>query len=207
MTCKEIRDNFWSYERSELPADLARSITTHLQTCSVCAAEFEQFRHVDSALAGFPAVEPSPYFDQKLNARLNEIERRSSVWDALGIWLRDRYVWTFAALFLVATGLWLGFRLQQSRELDSMEAVLEVQEKYLGPKDSLTTEPKSKVAISKPKAGTTPQEELPEAEEDLIPEEDLAVVENLELLQNYEFIRQFDWVDAANEDSTKTKVR
>src|SRR5262245_15382497 len=138
MNCHNIRENFWGYHYRQIPDDLTRSMRDHLETCSACAAELEHFIQVDGALNGLAAIEPSVYFDQKLNAKLDEAERESSGWGWVGVWLKDRYLWTFVTLFLAATGLWLGFRHQQGEQLRSMEDVVRLQDENLRPQPSPT---------------------------------------------------------------------
>lgn len=208
MNCKEMRENFWSYEHGQLSADLAKVVVGHIQTCSACAAELEMFKQVGAALGSLPELEPSPYFDQKLNASLDEIARRPPGWEVLSAWLRDRYVWTFAVLLVATIGLWLGVRYQQNQELNSMEAVLKVQDKYLGTKGASEPNTESKETVSIPKAVTPPavrEADASETDGD-IPEEDLAVVKNFELLENYEIIKQFDLADAGSKGSSQPKV-
>ena len=189
MTCQNVRENFWGYHYRQIPDDLARSMRSHLDTCSACAAELQQFKQVDGALDGFAAIEPSPYFDQKLNAKLNEAERESSGWGWLGVWMKDRYLWTFVTLFLATVGLWLGFRHQQGEELRSMDDVVRIQDENLGPRSSpepsvvVPSQTNNEVASVKERA----QPAL--SGEDTISDEDLAVVENLELLQDYDFLK------------------
>ena len=62
MTCHDVRENFWGYFHRQIPDDLARSMQSHLETCSACVAELQQFKQVDGALDGFESIEPSPYF-------------------------------------------------------------------------------------------------------------------------------------------------
>jgi len=196
MTCHNVRENFWGYHYRQIPDDLARSMRSHLETCSACAAELQQFQQVDAALDGFVSIEPSPYFDQKLNVKLDEAERESSGWGWVGVWLKDRYLWTFVTLFLAATGLWLGFRHQQGEELRTMEDVVRIQDENLRPRRSsdpgvsISPQANSEVASAEPS-------QTPAHGEDTISDEDLAVLENLELLQNYEFLKDLA-LDKAN---------
>ena len=203
MICQNVRENLWSYHHQQVQDDVARSMHSHLETCSACAAELQQLKQVDEALDGFAAVEPSPYFDQKLTAKLDEAERESSGWGWVGVWLKDRYLWTFVTLFLAATGLWLGFRHQQGEELRSLEDVVRIQDENLRPKRT----PGPAVAISPQKNGGV--ESVAESTktrangEDTISDEDLAVVENLELLQDYDFLKDLG-ADKANGSEVKT---
>ena len=200
MTCQNFRENLWGYHYRQIPDDLARSMRSHLETCSACSAELQQFKQVDGALDGFAAIEPSPYFDQKLNARLNEAERGSSGWGWVGVWLKDQYLWTFVTLFLATMGLWLGFRHQQGKELRSMDDVVRIQDENLRPRrssdPSVVAPPQTNNEVASVKEPAQPS---PNGE-DTISDEDLAVVENLELLQDYDFLRDLATENASGGD-------
>jgi Putative zinc-finger len=203
MTCQNVRENFWGYHHRQISDELAWSMHSHLETCSACAAELQQFRQVDGALDGFAEIEPSLYFDQKLNAKLDEAERESSGWGWVGVWLKDRYLWTFVTLFLAATGLWLGFRHQQGEQLRSMEEVVRIQDENLRPQRS----PNPGASVSpqtKSEVASVAEPSEPSAKgEDVISDEDLAVVENLDLLQDYDFLKELA-TDKANGDKVKS---
>ena len=176
---------------------------SHLENCSACAAELQQFQQVDGALDGFAEIEPSPYFDQKLNVKLDEVERESSGWGWVGVWLKDRYLWTFVTLFLTATGLWLGFRYQQGEQLRSMEDVVRIQDENLRPQRSpapgVAVSPQTNAEVA---SVAEPAQPSP-ASEETISDEDLAVVENLDLLQDYDFLKDLA-TDKANGDEVKS---
>ena len=201
MTCQNVRENLWGYHYRQIRDDLARSMRSHLETCSGCAAELEHFTQVDGALDGFAAIEPSSYFDQKLNAKLDEAERESSGWGWVGVWLKDRYLWTFVILFLAATGLWLGFRHQQGEELRSMEDVVRIQDENLRPQrhPGVAVSPQTNDGVA---SVAEPSQPLANGE-DAISDEDLAVVENLELLQDYDFLKDLA-TDKADGGKVKT---
>ena len=211
MTCQRIREHFWEYQRRQLSGELMGSLDRHLRSCEACAAEFDQFQQIDQALESLPTIEPSPYFDQKLNVSLAEICPSSARWGFLSPWWKDRYVWTFALLLLATVGLWLGFRHQQSRALRTMEDVLKLQDDSLGKKETLEMPRKTETVIHEKTPGLlVPAPEVggtaSGSEEELIPEEDLPVVENLDLLQDYEFLKKFDLADVSLEDSSGVKA-
>ena len=210
MTCHKIREQFWEYQRGRLSEELLGSLENHLRTCQACAAEFSQLQNVDQLLESLPAIEPSPYFEQRLNARLKELERQSSSKTFLSQWWKDRYVWTFALLLVATVGLWLGFRHQQSQQLNSMEAVIKVQDDYLGKKKPSETPHNAEIVIREKPAGLVIQKESGEeavsAEDESIPDEDLEIVENFELLENYEFLRKFDLADVPAKSSSGVKA-
>lgn len=205
MTCQNVRENFWGYHHCQISDDLASSIRSHLDACSNCATELERFKEVDGALDGFAALEASPYFDQKLNARLDEAERHSSGWGWAVLWLRDPYLWTFVTLFLAATGLWLGFRHQQNEQLRSMEEVVQLQDENLrqrAPEERVTVVPPQR----QPAGAVVVVPERPQAppdDEETISDEDLAVVENLDLLQDFEVLKDLA-ADSVNGGEVKT---
>ena len=203
MTCQNVRENLWGYHHRQISDDLAHSMRSHLENCSGCAAELQQFQQVDGALDGFAEIEPSPYFDQKLNVKLDEVERESSGWGWVGVWLKDRYLWTFVTLFLTATGLWLGFRYQQGEQLHSMEDVVRIQDENLRPQRSpapgVAVSPQTNAEVA---SVAEPAQPSPGAEE-TISDEDLAVVENLDLLQDYDFLKDLA-TDKANGDEVKS---
>ena len=168
-----------------------------------CAAELHLFKQVDGALDGLAVMEPSPYFDQKLNAKLHEAERESSGRGWASVWLRDRYLWTFVTLFLAVMSLWLGFRHKQGEELRSMEDVVRIQDenfpsnKRLDPGTTVSPQPNTEAAV-------VPEASRPSvAGEEAISDEDLAVVENLELLQDYDFLKELS-ADKANAGELRT---
>ncbi|MSO24176.1 MAG: zf-HC2 domain-containing protein [Acidobacteria bacterium] len=203
MTCKKVRENLWGYHHHQIPDDLDASMRSHLETCADCATELEQFKQVDGALDGFAVIEASPYFDQKLNVRLNEVERNLSGWGWIAVWLKDPFLWTFATLFLAATGLWLGFRHQQNQQLHSMEEVVRLQDESLRPQRTpdpvVTVLPQTNVDVA-----TIPERPRPTTEaEDTVPDEDLAVLENFELLQDYDFLKDLA-ADKANGGEVET---
>ena len=204
MTCQKVRENLWDYHHGQVSGETAHSVRSHLETCSDCAAELQVLGQVDGALDGLAVMEPSPYFDQKLNAKLDEAERQSSVWGWAGVWLRDRYLWTFVTLFLAVMSLWLGFRHKQGEELRSMEDVVRIQDENLPSNKSLdpgtTVSPQTTTEAA---VVPEPARRSVEGEDEAISEEDLAVVENLELLQDYDFLKELS-TDKANASELRT---
>ncbi|PYV44640.1 MAG: hypothetical protein DMG06_05640 [Acidobacteria bacterium] len=196
MNCQRVQENFWGYQHNHLSVDLRLETSHHLKACPSCAEKFERFKQVDIELDRLGEIEPSPYFDQKLNARLDGLEKQPRWLGAVMFWLKDRYALSFVLLLITTVSAWVGFRHHQAQKLNSMEEVLKVQEKYLGygEKSSAQTIPSLVMEPSlTPDAGT--DLESTSNDEEAIPEGDLAVVENYELLQNYDFLRKFDFAD------------
>ena len=197
MNCQDVRENFWGYRREQLSAELTSATAQHLQVCAACSSEFESLNQIDTALDRFPEIEPSPYFDQRLNARLDALEKRSPrsvFWTA---WLRDRYAWSFVLLLATTVTVWVGIRHQQGKQLNSMGDVQRIQEKYLGKKESSDGLEARKQNGKKPEDSEVKTEAALIGSEDVISEEDLPVLENIDLLQNYDFLKNFDLADAS----------
>lgn len=71
MDCKDFQ--------KELPdlvltpdATPSAAAVAHLRTCPPCTEDYVSFQQTFSALEQWQPVEPSPYFDQKLSARIRE---------------------------------------------------------------------------------------------------------------------------------------
>ena len=206
MNCQTVQENFWGYQHDQLAADLRLETSHHLKACLSCAAKFEGFRQVDIELNRLGEIEPSPYFDQKLNAKLDGLETRHTWLGGVLFWLKDRYALSFVLLLITTVSLWVGFRHQQAQKLNSMDEVLKVQEKYLGSgrKSTGQTVPAPLIGERPPTAKPGTDLESVSNGEEAIPEEDLAVVENYELLQNYDFLKKFDFADQQAE--TRNRV-
>lgn len=199
MSCQKVREGLWGYCHGQVPEHEMSSIRSHLEGCFQCARELDRLRQVDRALDAFTPIEPSPYFDQKLNVQLDEIERNPPVWGWAVVWLKDPYLWTFVTLFVVAAGLWLGFRHRQGEQLRTMEDVVRLQDENLQPQRTPEVR-NSSVPPSHREAevAAVPEGSRAENAEEVIPDEDLAVMDNFELLQNYDFLK--DLAGSSNGD-------
>jgi hypothetical protein len=104
MKCKEIR---------ELMPDLASGLMEatpevggHLAGCGACAGKLAEFKQTMALLDEWPAPEPSPYFDVRLQARLREeMAKPQAGWLA---WFR-RPVLAAALTVLIGVGVGLFF--------------------------------------------------------------------------------------------------
>jgi hypothetical protein len=201
MNCQKVRENLWEYEHQQLGTDVGHEITEHLSLCPSCSVQLQQLKQVEAELDCLIDVEPSAYFDQKLNARLNGQSRSRAVGgNRLFSWFSSRYALSFLLLLLTTAGAWIGFRHQQARSLNSLEDVLEVQDRYLGSSESLrTSDSPSQATTSSQQAARSKASD----QEEEIPEGDLAVLKNYDLLQNYDFLKNFDLADLEVEDQQR----
>jgi len=193
MNCQKVRENLWEYQHQQVSTDLGHEITEHLSSCPACSLQLQQLKQVEAELDCLIDVESSPYFDQKLDAKLNAQSRSTAIWgNRVFFWLNGRYALSFILLLLTTAAVWIGFRHQQARRLNSLEEVLEVQDRYLGSSGGLRI-------LDSASRATTSIQPAPASEravqEEEIPEGDLAVLKNFDLLQNYDFLKNFDLAD------------
>lgn len=82
MNCKQVREEFFGLASG---ASSSPAVDDHVRHCAECAQMLAQFRQTMSLLDEWKAPEPSPYFDARLRARLQEVDQPRT----LGAWLRD----------------------------------------------------------------------------------------------------------------------
>jgi anti-sigma factor RsiW len=70
MKCDEIRERMPDVAAGMSAATVEEN--QHLSSCGGCASRLEEFRRTMALLDEWPAPEPSPYFDVRLQARLRE---------------------------------------------------------------------------------------------------------------------------------------
>ena len=103
MDCKQARDHLLEEaEGKHTPA------SEHVRACASCAKETESLRATLALLEEWQAPEPSPYFDQRLQARLREERAKEPA--GLWAWLRKP---ALAAAFVLLIGA--GIALFQNR--------------------------------------------------------------------------------------------
>src|SRR5437879_1096341 len=103
MTCNEIRERM-----PDVAAGLSAATadeSKHLAGCDACAGKLEEFRQTMALLDEWKAPEPSPYFDVRLQARLQEeIAKPQAGWLQ---WFR-RPVLGAALTVLIGVGVGVG---------------------------------------------------------------------------------------------------
>jgi predicted anti-sigma-YlaC factor YlaD len=83
MKCKEISERMPELAAGFEP--VTPELEQHLQSCSACTAQLQEFRQTMALLDEWQAPEPSPYFSTRVMARVREEQARPSGWLA---WLR-----------------------------------------------------------------------------------------------------------------------
>jgi len=122
MKCNEIREQF-----PDLAAGLVAGqpdVNEHLRSCAECAGTFAEFQKTMALLDEWQALEPSSYFDTRLQARLREeMAKQSSTWFS---WVR-RPALAASLAAVVAVGA-VVFRVEENKahkpgQLASMSVV------------------------------------------------------------------------------------
>ncbi len=99
MNCKEVREHL--LDLAQPTAALNSAAEEHVRGCAACAAELDSLRSTMALLDEWKAPEVSPYFDQRLQGRIREIEAEPQGWLA---WLR-RPALALVAVALIAVGV------------------------------------------------------------------------------------------------------
>ena len=97
MNCDLARENL-----IELVEGKSNEAAEHVRSCAACAGQLESLRSTMALLDEWKAPEPSPYFDQRLHARLREERSKAPV--GLLAWLR-RPALAVAFAILMAAGV------------------------------------------------------------------------------------------------------
>jgi hypothetical protein len=193
MNCQKIQEAYWDYHAQRLPARLTAGIDSHLKACPACSSHYETFKAVDGELEQLGDIEPSAYFDQKLNARLDALIEGKSNRPAWRFWLRPQYVAGFAVLLIALGSVWIWVHHQWNTN-PTTSNLAKVQPPEAKP--SLGHSQNHDIAPSGQKEAATVRHEPSNensADDELIPQEDMAVVENMDLLKNYDLIKNIDF--------------
>ena len=105
MKCEQLRDQLLDLASARSSA--SPEAEAHLSACENCARELASLRQTMNVLDEWQAPEPSPYFDQRLKARLREQSHKAA--PAWLEWLRKpALAAVFAGLLVAAVFLFQG---------------------------------------------------------------------------------------------------
>jgi anti-sigma factor RsiW len=104
MKCNQAREYLLDLAEGQAPAE----VRSHLAGCSACATEFESLKATMNLLDEWKAPEPSPYFDQKLAARLREERAAAAQPRGVLAWLSLRWQQTAAVAAVAAVAFAIG---------------------------------------------------------------------------------------------------
>ncbi|MBN1382956.1 MAG: DUF2275 domain-containing protein [Deltaproteobacteria bacterium] len=72
MTCNEINKRLPAYLENDLTPEDKKIVEDHLATCDTCHQALAEFKMTLSLLKDLPEVEPPPFYEQKIMARIHE---------------------------------------------------------------------------------------------------------------------------------------
>ena len=72
MTCNEVDNLLPAYREDLLSSEERKSIAGHLASCSRCSHAFADLKRADELVRGLGEVEPPPFFEQRIMARVRE---------------------------------------------------------------------------------------------------------------------------------------
>src|SRR5512139_1944738 len=76
MTCHEINTLLPAYLEGVLSPEEKKNLEDHLVSCPLCRRDLENLRGAVDLVRGLPEVEPPPFFEQRIMARVREEARR-----------------------------------------------------------------------------------------------------------------------------------
>lgn len=126
MNCRKLEHEYKSLMADMLldPERVPAEARAHVEQCADCGKELKALQSTMLALNGWEGVEPSPFFDARMAARMREARaeepagffERMKAWMLFGSNLHLRPVATgaLAVLLLVGGGTFAGFRSMQS---------------------------------------------------------------------------------------------
>jgi anti-sigma factor RsiW len=112
MNCAYTEKNLVAYLEGKLHSAERRQFEAHLAACAACRERADGFRSVWNVLEELPEVMPSPAFDARVRARVQQEPRRSGFWG----WIVPSPRMAFAATALLIASIWL-FSFQPARML------------------------------------------------------------------------------------------
>ena len=120
MGCKEARN--WIFQRLDGELDFRdlERLNLHLDGCPSCAREMNLLLLPRRLARVIPVLEPSPYFYQKLRARLQGESESVTIWQIL-LGLSRQIVPALAALTLVLISIF-GYQQLRRPEVDVYQA-------------------------------------------------------------------------------------
>jgi hypothetical protein len=72
MTCNEIENRLPAYREDLLSPEERKSIAEHLASCPRCSRAFADLKKAEQLVHGLGEVEPPPFFEQRIMARVRE---------------------------------------------------------------------------------------------------------------------------------------
>lgn len=168
MKCQE-RENLFLFFHQMLEPQEAERMRQHLAGCADCARAAEDYRKLDSALDDWSTPEPSPWFDAKVRAMVEESAGR------------DPGFFGFGRLRALAAGVAVVIMVFVAVVVFNHHNVVENNQSAVSRQQPL----EASVTPQPPETAQVQKQPLPA-------EEQLKMDENLSLLEDYEVVANFD---------------
>ncbi len=168
MKCQE-RENLFLFFHQMLEPQQAERMRQHLAGCAECARAAEDYRKLDNALDDWSTAEPSPWFDAKVRARVEESARKDPGFFGFGR-LRALVAGVAAVIMIFAAVVVFNHHnvVENNHPAVSQQQPVEA---------SITPQPAETAQVKK---------------QPLPAEEQLKMDENFSLLEDYEVVANFD---------------
>jgi anti-sigma factor RsiW len=83
MKCKELETHAIAFLDGKLALSERAAVEAHLAACPACRERIQGFSSVMGLLGDWPAIQPSPFFQTRLAARLQAEPTSQSWWQSL----------------------------------------------------------------------------------------------------------------------------
>ena len=103
MNCRDTEKKLVAYLDGKLTGAERRQVETHLAACAACQERAVGFQSVWGALDELPVVMPSPAFDVRVKASVQQESRARGFWN----WLVPSPRMAFAITALLVASIWL----------------------------------------------------------------------------------------------------
>jgi anti-sigma factor RsiW len=103
MNCRHSEKQLIAYLDGKLTIAERRQFEAHLAICGKCQEQAAAFRSVWEVLDDLPALAPSPTFDNRVRARVQQQPSRARLWS----WIVPSPRMAFAVTALLIASIWL----------------------------------------------------------------------------------------------------
>ena len=109
MKCRHVQEMLAAYQDGELTGKERERIAGHLEGCPACRKAYAELERVWQQLEKVPKIEASPFFEQRLLARIRTTPEPRSLWRFPRLaWIYRAYPAAALAAAVLVVGLALG---------------------------------------------------------------------------------------------------
>jgi hypothetical protein len=180
-------ENYLEFKNGGLKPEMRAELESHLKSCPSCFSQSAAYSIVHSQLDQWPEIEPSPWLEPKIMARL-DMEQGKKRSNELWSWFRPKLA-TLVTLFIVAgLGSWILLHRSWKFPEPSRQAANQTGSANVPLTQGEVPPTVQSVLRSQEKETAAQEKTLQVGMEEEISREDLALLENLDLLENYDVL-------------------